>query len=114
MTTGFCRVCGLVQPGQRETHVCEGGFVLNRLLNLCLENAHDGGLLEECDVWLDPDDPDSYEVLDRYFIAMAARAAGEEIDRSGELSRMPWLHDYTLLVRDGLNKADVFLRYRKG
>lgn len=85
---------------------------MKRRITLVLENAHDGGPIEFVDVFLDPEHRDVYEVLDRHFVAMAARAAQEEIEH--DIERMPWLHDYTLLVCEGGNTNDVLLRYRKG
>lgn len=84
---------------------------MERRITLALENATDGGLIEVIDVFLDPDHRDSYGVFDRHFVAMAARAAQEEIEH--DIERMPWLHDYTLLVCES-NTNDVLLRYRKG
>ncbi|MER7015302.1 hypothetical protein ABT324_28045 [Saccharopolyspora sp. NPDC000359] len=85
---------------------------MRRRIRLVLENAHDGGFCELVDVFLDPEHPSSCEVFARHFVAMAARAAQEEIEH--DIERMPWLHDYTLLVCEGGNTNDVLLRYREG
>ena len=85
---------------------------MERRIALRLIHATTEQDLETVDVFLDPDHPETFPVLRRHFMAMAARAADERIEY--RLEDMPWLHDYTLLVCEGHNHADVLMRYREG
>lgn len=85
---------------------------MDRHYVLCLVQARTDEELERVDAWLEPDTSDGRDALRRHYLAMAARAADER--RRPRLEDMPWLHDYTLLVRDGAKPARIELRFREG
>lgn len=85
---------------------------MQRRISLRLVHAATEEAIEDIDVILDPDHPDSYPALRRHFIAMASRAAGENPEY--DIERMPYLHEFTLLVCEGGNYNDVLMRYREG
>ncbi len=85
---------------------------MERLVTLHLVHALAENVLERVEAILDPDGRDAFPVLRRHFVHMAARAADERI--RSDVDDMPFLHDYTLMVTEADNHADVLLRFREG